>query len=209
MIRVLIIDGSSTIKLLLGRELSKCEDLKIVGMADNPYTARDIIIEQKPDIVIMGFKMPIMDGITFLKKLMRYYPLPVIMISAPSLSSALEAKKAGAVDLFYSPQYPQEVKSFARLLASRIKSIISERQKILEQHLKLTEKYVESLVRIFDDEVKSFVMTSAKTPSNKQGAFFTLNTQELNNIQETEENIGLENFEIDYFIKKNKRLFIN
>lgn len=207
MIRVLIVDGSSIVKVMLNRELSKYEGLEVVGMADDPYTARDMIIELKPDIIIMGFKMPLMDGVTFLKKLMKYYPLPVIMISAPSLKLALEAKKAGAVDLFYSPQYTHEIKSFARLLAIRIKSVISEKQK---QSFILTEKYLESLIRIFDDEVKSLAMTSIQVPINKQGAFFTLSTYESNNTQQSKENTdSSDSFEINYFIKKNKGLFIN
>lgn len=209
MIRVLIVDGSSIIKVMLNQELSKYEGLEIVGMADDPYTARDMIIELKPDIIIMGFKMPMMDGVTFLKKLMKYYPLPVIMISTPSLTLAAEAKKAGAADLFYSPQYPHEVKSFARLLATRIKSVISERQKISKQSYNLTEKYLESLIKIFDDEIKSLVMASIQVPSNKQGAFFTLSTYESSNTQQTKENVESEGFKIDYLIKKNKGLFIN
>ncbi len=141
MIRVLIVDGSSTIRLMLSRELSKHGEIEIIGTTDEPYSARDMIIELNPDIVIMGFKVPVIDGVTFLKKLMKYHPLPVIMISAPSLSLALEAKKVGAIEIFYSPQYPHEIKSFARLLATRIKSVMSERQKILEQSFKLAEKY--------------------------------------------------------------------
>ncbi len=209
MIRVLIVDGSSTIRLMLSRELSKHGEIEIIGTTDEPYSARDMIIELNPDIVIMGFKVPVIDGVTFLKKLMKYHPLPVIMISAPSLSLALEAKKVGAIEIFYSPQYPHEIKSFARLLATRIKSVMSERQKILEQSFKLAEKYAESLIKIFDDEVKSTIMVSTQIPSNKQGAFFILNTHELNNTKEPEENIESENFEIDYLIKKNKWLFIN
>lgn len=208
MIRVLIIDGSSAIRVILTRELSRQNELEVVGVADNPYTARDMIIDLNPDIVVMGFKMPIMDGLTFLKKLMKYYPLPVIMISAPSLSSALEAKKAGAVDLFYSPQRIDEIKSFAYLLATRIKSVMLERQKLSEKSFKLAEKYMDSLIEIFEDEVKSTVIASLGISNDGQGKSFARNVHELN-TEQTKENVDSESFEIEYFIKKNKGLFIN
>lgn len=208
MIRVLIVDGSSAVRVILTRELSKHGELEVVGVADNPYTARDMIIELNPDIAVMGFKMPIMDGVTFLKKLMKYYPLPVIMISAPSLSLAVEAKRAGAVDLFYSPQRIDEIKSFAHLLATRIKSVILEKQKLSEKTFKLAEKYLEPLIEIFNDEVKSIVMTSVRTPNNSQVAFFTKNIHE-SDTEHARENIDSESLEIDYFIKKNKGLLIN
>lgn len=208
MIRVLIVDGSSAIRVILTRELSKQEELEVVGVADNPYTARDMIIELNPDIVVMGFKMPIMDGLTFLKKLMKYYPLPVIMISAPSLSLASEAKKAGAVDLFYSPQRIDEIKSFAYLLAKRIKSVMLEKQELSQKTFNLAEKYLGSLIDIFEDEVKSIVMTSLGIPNDDQGVFFTKSIHELD-TEQAKENIEPEKFEIDYFMKKSKGLFIN
>ena len=54
----------------------------MVGAAKNPYEARDMIVEKKPDVLTLDVEMPRMDGLEFLKKLMPQYPLPVIMVSA-------------------------------------------------------------------------------------------------------------------------------
>ena len=79
--KVLIIDDSALMRRLLTDILSSDRGIEVVGAAENPYVARDMIKQLKPNVLTLDVEMPRMDGLTFLKNLMRLHPLPVIMIS--------------------------------------------------------------------------------------------------------------------------------
>lgn len=100
-IRVLIVDDSATARAVLRDILESEPSIEVVATASDAYVARDKIVELKPDVVCLDVEMPRMDGITFLKKLMHYMPLPVVMVSSLTQSGAkttLEALEAGAID---------------------------------------------------------------------------------------------------------------
>ncbi len=104
--RVLVVDDSALAREILSRELSRDPELEVVGTAPDAFVARDKIVKLKPDVVTLDVEMPRMDGITFLRKLMRYHPLPVIIISLLTPKGgrlALEAIEAGAVDVICKP----------------------------------------------------------------------------------------------------------
>ncbi len=101
-VRVLIVDDSAIVREMLQRNLSRDPEIEIVGTAPDPYVARDKIVALRPDVVSLDIEMPRMDGITFLRKLMSYYPLPVIILSSLTPKGgalAVEALEAGAVDV--------------------------------------------------------------------------------------------------------------
>jgi two-component system, chemotaxis family, protein-glutamate methylesterase/glutaminase len=104
-IRVLIVDDSAIIRKMLTEALSSEPDLEVVGTAPDPFVARDKIVSLCPDVVTLDVEMPRMDGLTFLKKLMKFHPLPVIIISslASSSQTALEALQCGAVEVLAKP----------------------------------------------------------------------------------------------------------
>lgn len=105
-IRVLIVDDSATARAVLADILSSDPMIEVVATASDAYVARDKIVELKPDVVCLDVEMPRMDGITFLKRLMHYMPLPVIMVSSLTQSGAkttLSALEAGAVDFVAKP----------------------------------------------------------------------------------------------------------
>ena len=79
MIRVLVVDDSATVRKIFSTELSKNSDIEVVGTAPDPYVARDKIVALNPDVITLDIEMPRMDGITFLGKLMKHYPKPVII----------------------------------------------------------------------------------------------------------------------------------
>ncbi len=100
-IRVLIVDDSATARAVLREILESDPAIEVVATASDAFVARDKIVELKPDVVCLDVEMPRMDGITFLKKLMHYMPLPVVMVSSLTQSGAkttLAALEAGAVD---------------------------------------------------------------------------------------------------------------
>ena len=80
-VKVLIVDDSAVIRQILTQIISNHDDLEVVGTAADPYIAREKIKQLVPDVITLDVEMPRMDGITFLKNLMRLRPMPVIMIS--------------------------------------------------------------------------------------------------------------------------------
>lgn len=105
-IRVLIVDDSPTVQSVLKKLLAGEPDIQIVGTASDPYEAKDLIIEEAPDVITLDIEMPRMDGITFLKRLMSFHPMPVIMISSYTRKNSkrtFEALNAGAVDFVAKP----------------------------------------------------------------------------------------------------------
>jgi two-component system chemotaxis response regulator CheB len=81
-IRVLIVDDSAIVRRILSEALSGEDDIEIAGTAPDPYVARDKILALRPDVLTLDIEMPRMDGLTFLKKLMHFHPLPAIVISS-------------------------------------------------------------------------------------------------------------------------------
>jgi len=125
MIRVLIVDDSAVVREILTAELSKDPELEIVGTAMDPYIARDKIVRLKPDVLTLDVEMPRMDGITFLRRLMRYHPLPVIIVSSLTPSGgqlAMEAMYAGAVDVLCKPGAAYTVGDMSVDLIEKIKA---------------------------------------------------------------------------------------
>lgn len=105
-IRVLIVDDSATARAVLSDILSGDPMIEVVGTASDAYIARDKIVELRPDVICLDVEMPRMDGITFLKRLMHYMPIPVVMVSSLTQAGAkttLDALESGAVDFVPKP----------------------------------------------------------------------------------------------------------
>src|SRR5690554_187964 len=81
-IRVLIVDDSAVVREILARELGKDPAIQVVGTAADPYVARDKIVHLAPDVLTLDVEMPRMDGVTFLRHLMKSHPMPVIVLSS-------------------------------------------------------------------------------------------------------------------------------
>ncbi len=101
-IRVLIIDDSPTVRSILRRAIADEPGLEVAGEAENPYAAREKILELDPDVLCLDIIMPRMDGLTFLKKIMCYKPIPTVIVSTiAKKGSAMRANvlQAGAVNV--------------------------------------------------------------------------------------------------------------
>ncbi len=106
-IRVLIVDDSALVRQMLTTILQTDEAIEVVGTAPEPYVAREKIKKLNPDVLTLDVAMPRMDGITFLRNLMRLRPLPVVMVSSMTEKGAevtLQALELGAVDFVAKPK---------------------------------------------------------------------------------------------------------
>ncbi len=105
-IRVLIVDDSAAMRQLLTQILNSDPEMEVIATASDPYIAREKIISLKPDVLTLDVEMPRMDGLTFLEKLMRARPMPVVMISSLTQAGCevtMRALELGAIDFFPKP----------------------------------------------------------------------------------------------------------
>jgi two-component system chemotaxis response regulator CheB len=124
-IKVLIVDDSAIVRKVLAEQLKRDRGIEVVGTAPDPYIARDKILSLKPDVLTLDIEMPRMDGITFLQKLMKHHPLPVIIVSSLTPlggEMAMEALEAGAVDVMCKPGAAYNVGDMAEDLIYKIKA---------------------------------------------------------------------------------------
>lgn len=105
-IRVLIVDDSAVMRHLLTEILNSDPLIEVIGTAADPYIARDKIKQLNPDVLTLDIEMPRMDGLAFLRNIMRLRPMPVVMCSSLTQQGAevtLEALSLGAVDFVAKP----------------------------------------------------------------------------------------------------------
>lgn len=117
-IKVFVVDDSAMFRASFKKGLSETANIEVVGEACDAFEARDRIMSCKPDVLVMDVVMPKMDGITFLKQLMRQYPIPCVMVS--STSREKEALEAGAAAFLLKPKNPTENQTFYTLLSSKV-----------------------------------------------------------------------------------------
>jgi two-component system chemotaxis response regulator CheB len=134
-IKVLIVDDSSLIRDIIRESLSHSHHIKVVGEAEDPLVARDLIKKLNPDVLTLDVEMPKMDGITFLINLMRLRPMPVIMISTLTTKGAditLQALEIGALDFIAKPTVQELMAtqdSFKEVLIEKIIQAVKVDQK--------------------------------------------------------------------------------
>jgi two-component system chemotaxis response regulator CheB len=90
-VRTLIVDDSALSRKLIADSLAGEPDIEVIGTAMDPFVARDKILRLKPDVLTLDLEMPRMDGLTFLKLLMKHHPLPVIILSALTNEGSVRA----------------------------------------------------------------------------------------------------------------------
>jgi len=125
-IRVLVVDDSAIVRKVFTKELSQERGIEVIGSAPDPYIARDKIVKLKPDVITLDIEMPRMDGLTFLKKLMVYCPLPVIIVSSLTKKGgklAMEALSLGALEVISKPTSAYSVGDMSVQLADKIKAV--------------------------------------------------------------------------------------
>lgn len=121
-IRVLIVDDSLLFREVIAKGISSDEEIEVVAKANDPFEARDKIIEYNPDVMTCDVQMPKMDGIEFIRRLIPQHPIPVVVVSTVS-NAVFDAMDAGAVDFVTKPDVKSvnSVEAFIKELISKIK----------------------------------------------------------------------------------------
>ncbi|MBI5507223.1 MAG: chemotaxis response regulator protein-glutamate methylesterase [Deltaproteobacteria bacterium] len=125
-VRVLVVDDSALVRRALARGLSAEPGIEIIGTAPDAFVARDLIVRRAPDVVTLDLELPRLDGLTFLRRLMRHHPLPVIVLSSftpKGSAKALDAMAAGAVEVVCKPLAAAAAGALPALLAGVIKNV--------------------------------------------------------------------------------------
>jgi two-component system chemotaxis response regulator CheB len=130
--RVLIVDDSALMRQVLQQVLESDPDLEVVGAASDPYIARDKIKALNPDVITLDVEMPRMDGLTFLEKLMKGHPMPVVMVSSlteKGCDTTLRALSLGAVDFITKPKLDMRTGTLdlAQEIRAKVKAAASAR----------------------------------------------------------------------------------
>jgi len=125
-VRVLVVDDSALIRQLMAELLDADPGIMVVGTAADPYIARDKIKQLSPDVLTLDVEMPRMDGLTFLRNLMRLRPMPVVMVSTLTEAGAqvtLDSLALGAVDFIAKPKLDiaHGLTDYAALLVEKVK----------------------------------------------------------------------------------------
>jgi two-component system, chemotaxis family, protein-glutamate methylesterase/glutaminase len=125
-IRVLVVDDSALVRALMSELLGDDPGIEVVGTASDPYIAREKIKQLSPDVLTLDVEMPRMDGLTFLRNLMRLRPMPVVMVSSLTEDGArvtLDALALGAVDFIAKPKIDvaRGLAGYAAVLVEKVK----------------------------------------------------------------------------------------
>jgi two-component system chemotaxis response regulator CheB len=139
-IRVLVVDDSALVRRMLTDMLNADRSIEVVGVAADPYMARDKIKQLNPDVLTLDVEMPRMDGITFLRNLMRLRPMPVVMVSSLTEKGAeitLQALELGAVDFVSKPKIDvaHGLQDYAADIVAKVKMAAKARVRAVEQRV--------------------------------------------------------------------------
>jgi len=126
-IRVLVIDDSAYVRQILTEILRADPGIEVVGCASDAHVAREMVRRLNPDVLTLDIEMPRMDGLTFLRNLMRLRPMPVVMVSSLTERGAevtLDALALGAVDFLPKPHTDlgATLHDYAAELVSKVKA---------------------------------------------------------------------------------------
>lgn len=136
MIKVLVVDDSAIVRDVLSAAVEKQSDMELVGTAPDPFVARDKIVRLKPDVITLDIEMPRMDGLSFLERLMHYFPLPVIIVSSVTTQdpyAAVKALELGAFDVVNKPGGSITVEEVKEEVLRKIRAAYEVRDRFVER----------------------------------------------------------------------------
>lgn len=170
-VKVLIVDDAALMRKLLSEILSSSPKIEVVGTAADPFIAREKIKQLNPDVITLDVEMPKMDGITFLRNLMRLRPTPVVMISTLTEDGAditFQALESGAIDYIPKPKadFEHSLNDYAEqiiekvIVASKVNVQRLEKRIHSIEKMKIAPKL--SVDEILKSDSKPFLNTTDK-----------------------------------------------
>jgi two-component system chemotaxis response regulator CheB len=148
-IKVLVVDDSSFFRRRVSEIINASPALEVIATANNGQEAIDMVIKHRPDVVTMDVEMPVMDGITAVKKIMASNPVPILMFSSlthQGASATLDALEAGACDF----------------LPKKFEDIARDKQEAIT----LLQKSIESIAYLSVNNVAEKTVGLTSTPTN-------------------------------------------
>lgn len=124
-IRALVVDDSALMRQLITKALTEDGEIDVVGTAADPIEAREKIKKLNPDVLTLDIEMPNMDGLSFLEKIMRLRPMPVVMVStltAAGADATIRALELGAIDFHLKPTRADRFLAEAAEIREKVKA---------------------------------------------------------------------------------------
>ncbi|MAD91004.1 MAG: chemotaxis response regulator protein-glutamate methylesterase [Pseudoalteromonas sp.] len=132
-VKVLVVDDSSFFRRRVSEILEQDSDIKVIDFAVNGQEAVEKAASLRPDVITMDVEMPVLDGISAVKKIMQANPTPILMFSSltrEGASATLDALDAGALDFL-----PKKFEDIARNSEDAIKSLQNKVKEIGRRRL--------------------------------------------------------------------------
>lgn len=130
-VKVLTVDDSALIRAHLKKQISRMDNAQVVGLAPDPYVAREVLLRESPDLVLLDFEMPRIDGLTFLRKIMQFKPTPTLVISSvtPAGSgNAIACLEPGAIDVLCRPNSAYSIDDLQNQIARWLQEARASRE---------------------------------------------------------------------------------
>ena len=166
-IKVLVVDDSAIVRKLLSECIASQLDMEVIGTAPDPYIAREKILALAPDVLTLDIEMPRMDGLTFLKKVMQYRPMPVVIISSLAQHSceiAMEALRSGAVEVVAKPSGPYSIGELKEVLPAKLRAAARSKVRVSPAAGETVVQPAQPLpVRVMPFDPKTVVAIGAST----------------------------------------------
>jgi len=124
-IKVLIVDDSATVRKVLSEIINREQDMEVVGTAPDPYIARNKLVKLRPDVMTLDIEMPRMDGLTFLNKVMHFFPIATIVVSSVTpkgSKTSLKALELGAIAVIPKPSVAYSIETIETVLVDNIRA---------------------------------------------------------------------------------------
>ena len=166
--RILIVDDSTFFRRRIKQILETDADLVVIGEAKNGQEALTLVASLKPDVVTMDIEMPVMDGITAVKRIMASYPVPIIMFSSMTQEGAqatFDALDAGALD--FLPKKFEDIaldrKEAILLFQNRVKALCGRKMPVVSYFSRRTPSSLSSTKPLVPEKV---IQEATKSVSN-------------------------------------------
>ncbi len=163
-IKVLIVDDSAVVRQTLSEILESDPQIEIMATASDPFVAAQKIRQEIPDVITLDVEMPRMDGITFLEKIMRQHPIPVVMCSSlteKGAATTLRALDYGAVEIIQKPRLGtrQFLEESRALICDAVKAASMSRPQ-RKAHLKVAPKLTADAIMAKPSANKAMLQTT-------------------------------------------------